>query len=84
MGLSHYLLDELIDDNAFRVMHDLVKVGGFMIHEVPVAGFLTHGLVVYTIKFFWHLCRENGYEVLRLEMLPFGHAPMPQNVVDSN
>jgi cyclopropane fatty-acyl-phospholipid synthase-like methyltransferase len=26
-------------DNAFRVMHDLVKVGGFMIHEVPVAGF---------------------------------------------
>jgi hypothetical protein len=71
-------------DNAFRVMHDLVRVGGCMIHEVPVAGFLTHGLVVYSIKFFWHLCRENGYEVLRLEMLPQGSAPMPRNVIDSN
>jgi hypothetical protein len=71
-------------DNAFGVMHDLVKVGGFMIHEVPVAGFLTHGLVVYTMKFFWHLCRENGYGVMRLEMLPVGQSPLPQNVIDSN
>jgi hypothetical protein len=71
-------------DNAFRVMHDLVKVGGFMIHEVPVAGFPTHGLFVYTTKFFWHLCRENGYEVMRLEMVPVGQSAMPQDVIDSN
>lgn len=71
-------------DNAFRVMHDLVRKGGIMIHELPGAGMLTHGLVTYTIKFFWHLCRENGYEVLRLEMVPGGSAPLPDNIVASN
>jgi hypothetical protein len=40
--------------------------------------------MVYTLKFFWHLCRENGYEVMRLEMLPVGQSAMLQNVIESN
>jgi hypothetical protein len=71
-------------DNAFRVMHDLVRKGGIMIHELPSAGMPTHGLVTYTIKFFWHLCRENGYEVLRLEMIPGGASPLPGDIAASN
>src|SRR5262249_53757665 len=46
-------------DNAFRLIHDLTKPNGIMIHDVPCQGNLTHGLVNYTLKFFWHLCREN-------------------------
>ncbi len=71
-------------DRAFHVIHDLVRKGGIMVHELPAAGMLTHGLVTYTMKFFWHLCRENGYEVLRLEMLPGGVAPLPDDIVLSN
>jgi hypothetical protein len=71
-------------DHAFRVIHDLVRKGGIMAHELPAAGMLTHGLVTYTMKFFWHLCRENGYQVLRLEMLPGGAAPLPDNIVATN
>jgi SAM-dependent methyltransferase len=69
---------------AFQVMHDLVRPGGIMIHEVPAAGMLTHGMVNYTMKFFWHLCRENNYEVMCLEMAPGGAAPLPDNIVATN
>jgi hypothetical protein len=55
-----------------------------MIHEVPAGGMLNHGLVNYNMKFFWHLCRENGYEVLNLEMTAGGAAPLPENIVASN
>jgi len=71
-------------DNAFRVIHDLVRPGGIMIHEVPAAGMLTHGMVNYTMKFFWHLCRENNYQVLSMEMAPGGTAPLPNDIVATN
>jgi SAM-dependent methyltransferase len=71
-------------DNAFRVMHDLVRTGGIMIHDLPAAGMLTHGLVTYTMKFFWHLCRENNYEVLRLEMTPGGTASLSDDIIATN
>lgn len=71
-------------DHAFRVIHDLVRKGGIMMHELPAGGMLTHGLFTYTMKFFWHLCRENNYQVLRLEMLPGGVAPLPDNIAASN
>jgi SAM-dependent methyltransferase len=71
-------------DHAFRVIHDLVRKGGVMLHELPAMGMPTHGLLTYTMKFFWHLCRENAYQVLRLEMLPGGIAPLPDNIVATN
>jgi hypothetical protein len=71
-------------DNAFRVMHDLVRKRGIMIHELPAAGTPTHGMITYSIKFFWHLCRENNYEVLRLEMRPGATAPLPDNIIATN
>ena len=62
-GTTEHLANQ---DNAFRVIHDLVRKGGIMIHELPAGGMPTHGLITYTMKFFWHLCRENRYQVLRL------------------
>jgi hypothetical protein len=61
-------------DNAFRVIHDLAKVGGLMIHEVPGSGMLTHGLFGYNLQFFWLLCRENAYEVIFLKI--YSHPPV--------
>jgi hypothetical protein len=71
-------------DNAFRVIHDLVCRGGIMMHEVPAQGMMNHGLINYNPKFFWHLCRENGYEVLSMIVTGWTATPVPENVLDSN
>jgi SAM-dependent methyltransferase len=71
-------------DNAFRVIHDLVRPGGIMIHELPAQGMMMHGLINYNPKFFWHLCRENSYDVLFLKVCSYTTNPVPQNVLDSN
>jgi SAM-dependent methyltransferase len=71
-------------ENAFRVIHDLTKPNGVMLHEVPCQGLMTHGLVHYTPKFFWYLCRENMYEVLSLQVSADGPCDIPQDVLDSN
>jgi Methyltransferase domain len=46
---------------AFRIIHDLTRVGGVMFHEVP-AGSWNHGLFNYTPKFFLLLHKQNDYE----------------------
>jgi len=71
-------------DNAFRIMHDLCGVGGIMYHHVPAGGMMTHGLVTYTPKFFWHLCRENSYEPITLRVSAHPAAEVPQDIRDSN
>jgi hypothetical protein len=71
-------------DNAFRVVHDLTKVGGVMMHEVPAGGMLTHGVVSYNPQFFWLLCRDNNYEVIDLTVSHAGDAPISNDVVASN
>lgn len=71
-------------DNAFRVIHDLVRSGGIMMHDLPAQGMMTHGLINYNPKFFWHLCRENGYEVLFLKVSSHGINRVPENVLASN
>jgi SAM-dependent methyltransferase len=50
-------------DNAFRVIHDLTRLGGVMYHEVP-AGSWNHGLINYSPKFFLLLHKQNDYEQL--------------------
>jgi hypothetical protein len=71
-------------DNAFKVMHDLVGKDGIMMHELPAGGMMNHGLINYNMKFFWHLCRENNYEVVSLKMASCGANPVPTNIIDSN
>jgi Methyltransferase domain len=46
---------------AFRIIHDLTRIGGVMFHEVP-AGSWNHGLFNYTPKFFLLLHKQNDYE----------------------
>lgn len=71
-------------DNAFRVIHDLARCGGVMLHQLPAQGLMGHALINYSPKFFWHLCRENGYEPLHLLVQCGEPCEVPQNVIDSN
>jgi hypothetical protein len=70
-------------DNAFRFMHDLTKLGGIMIHAVPCQGMQTHGLFNYTAKFFWRLCNANNYDVLSLQIGRGYEHPMEHDIVNA-
>lgn len=60
-GTTEHVLNQL---NAFRVIHDLTRPGGFIYHQLPIAGHKRHGLVNYNLKLFELLRAENGYDVL--------------------
>jgi hypothetical protein len=49
--------------NAFKVIHDLTRVGGHMFHQVPTTGYINHGYWVYSPRIFLELSRANNYEV---------------------
>jgi len=80
-GTTEHVVNQ---DNAFRVVHDLTKVGGVMLHELPGGGMLTHGVVSYNPQFFWLLCRFNNYEVFDLTVAHAGDATISNDVVQSN
>jgi hypothetical protein len=64
-------------DNAFRVIHDLAKVGAVIHHELPGGGLsLTHGFFSYTPKFFLWLADANGYDVLLFKVFSDGTSPV--------
>lgn len=62
-GTTEHVINQM---NAFAVIHDLVKPGGLMLHNLPAQGHFNHGLVNYTPKFFWALARSNGYRWLHV------------------
>lgn len=57
--------------NCFEVMHDAMKVGGVIYHQLPASGYLDHGYFCYTPLFFRELAQANGYEI---ECLAVTHA----------
>jgi len=75
LGTTEHIANQL---NAFKVIHDITKPGGYMYHELPYTGFLTHGLVNYTPKFFWMLCKSNFYEYVEM-MVIASHIPEPMH-----
>lgn len=48
--------------NAFRVIHDLCAVGGFMWHNLPMSHFWGHGFYKYDPHFFFAIQNANAYE----------------------
>ncbi|WP_417798466.1 hypothetical protein [Terasakiella pusilla] len=59
-GTTEHLLNQM---NAFGAIHDATKVGGVMIHEVPACGWIDHGYITYTARFFYDLATANKYEI---------------------
>src|SRR5215475_11187310 len=66
-GTSEHILNQY---NVFKVMHDLTKAGGFMLHAVPFTVHLEHGFFNYQPNFFEALARYNSYETLGLWVGP--------------
>jgi hypothetical protein len=49
---------------AFKTIHELAKPGGLIYHDLPMAGYHTHGYFNYNPLFFQHLASSNDYEIL--------------------
>lgn len=78
-GTTEHVANQL---NAFKVIHDLTKVGGYMWHDVPFTGYVNHGLVNYTTKFFYSLCKSNRYQLCDLHIQPIvAMRKLPEDVV---
>jgi SAM-dependent methyltransferase len=71
-------------DNTFRVIHDLCRPGGLMIHEVPCQAMMNHGLINYNPKFFFNLARANAYEIVSMKVCADGPCDLPAEVMQLN
>jgi hypothetical protein len=60
-GTTEHLLNQY---NAFKVMHDSAKVGGFIVNALPCLGYSNHGYFTYTPRFFFDLAGYNEYEIV--------------------
>jgi hypothetical protein len=63
-GTTEHLFNQT---NAFRLVHDLTKVGGIIVHILPMAD-MNHGLFNYNPILFQCLAKFNNYDMLGLYM----------------
>jgi hypothetical protein len=75
IGTTEHVANQL---NAFRTIHDLLKVGGVALHSVPFTGMLNHALFNYHPKFFFSLIVNNRYRLRHAEFAP----PNPHTDMD--
>lgn len=61
-GTTEHLINQT---NAFRLMHDLTRPWGAMVHVLPMAR-MNHGFFNYNPVFFQSLARYNGYKQVGL------------------
>lgn len=66
-GTSEHIMNQY---NVFKMMHDLTRPGGFMLHAVPFTVHLEHGFFNYQPNFFQALARYNSYKVVGLWVGP--------------
>ena len=60
-GTTEHLLNQY---NAFKVIHDVTRPGGMMLHALPFTVHLDHGFFNYQPNFFEALARYNSYKTL--------------------
>jgi SAM-dependent methyltransferase len=78
-GTTEHIANQM---NAFRIIHQLTRVGGVMYHELPAGGLVDHGLVSYQPKFFNMLAKLNGYEALYIRY--WGSLKIPDYLRQAN
>ena len=61
--------------NCFEFMHDALKVGGVVYHQLPASGYLDHGYYCYTPLFFREMAQANHYAVEHLSVTQDNRVP---------
>jgi hypothetical protein len=62
-GTTEHLINQF---NAYKVMHEALRPGGYMFSQVPATGYINHGYFSYNALMFRELAEANGYEVADL------------------
>jgi SAM-dependent methyltransferase len=60
-GTTEHLINQL---NAFKMIHDFTRPGGYMLHALPFLGQWDHGFFNYQPNLFDALARYNSYRTL--------------------
>jgi hypothetical protein len=60
-GTTEHLLNQY---NAFKVIHDATKIGGYIVHSLPCVGYSNHGYFTYTPRCMFDVAGYNEYEVV--------------------
>lgn len=60
-GTTEHVFNQL---NAFHVMHDAVRPGGYLFHQLPMTGWFDHGYFNYNPRLFAELAEANAYQLL--------------------
>ncbi len=60
-GTTEHLLNQY---NAFKVIHDSTKVGGYIVNSLPCVGYSDHGYFTYTPRCLFDLAGYNEYELV--------------------
>jgi len=76
-GTTEHVLNQL---RAFQTIHELVRPGGLMYHDLPFAGYFDHAYFRYDPLFFRAMVEANGYEVLLKEISMDPPHPVPADV----
>jgi hypothetical protein len=60
-GTTEHVINQF---NAFKVIHDATRIGGHMVHNVPAVGYVDHGYITYTGRFFFDIAGFNNYDLV--------------------
>lgn len=60
--------------NCFEFVHEALKLGGVVYHQLPASGYLDHGYYCYTPLFFREMAQANGYAIEQLSVTPAGES----------
>lgn len=62
-GTTEHVMNQY---NSYKVIHEATAVGGYMFHQVPGTGYISHGYFTYDALMFRELAQANGYDLLDL------------------
>lgn len=60
-GTTEHIINQY---HAMKTIHDLVKPGGLIYHDLPLSGYHTHGYFSYNPLFFYQLAAANNYNLI--------------------
>lgn len=78
-GTGEHVMNQM---NFFAVMHDAVRVGGAMFHQMPASGYVDHGYFCYQAQFFRDLAAANNYNLADLWYVYRGDMRLDPTAID--
>jgi len=76
-GTTEHVVNQYL---SMKTMHELVRPGGLIHHDLPMAGYHDHGYFCYNPRFFTELAEANGYEIV---FEAYSRSPSPTRAPDA-